>query len=148
MQMRKQAGFSLIKLMFWLALLAGGVWYGYNVIPVYNAYWNVEDVFKSVSRDLANDDASEIRQRLPDIMHVKYIAPGDLPPEFYNNLEIKADGNSVDISSYYHVTVWLLGPVESVDPNSNYNKDDLRGMDRLRDKLRLNFEFEPHAKTP
>ncbi|HXH64134.1 MAG TPA: DUF4845 domain-containing protein [Mariprofundaceae bacterium] len=146
--MRKQAGFSMIKLMFWLALLAGGVWYGYNVIPVYNTYWNVKDVFKSISRDMASDNEATIRERLPDIMHVKYIAHEDLPPAFYKNLEIKADGNRVDISSYYHVTVWLLGPVQGVDSSSPYDKKDLKGMDRLRDKARLDFDFEPHAETP
>jgi hypothetical protein len=148
MQMRKQSGFSTIKLMFWLAVLAGGIWYGYNVIPVYNTYWNINDTFKNISRDLANDSEATIRERLPDIMHVKYISHEDLPPEFYKNLEIKADGDHVDISSYYHVTVWLLGPVQGVDPDSPYNKADLKGLDKLRDAARLDFTFEPHAATP
>jgi Domain of unknown function (DUF4845) len=148
MDMRKQAGFSMIKLMFWLALLAGGVWYGYNVIPVYNTYWNVRDAFKNIARDRANEDAAEIRNALPDILHVEYISHDDLPPEFYKNLEIKADGNRVDISSFYHVTVWLLGPVQGVDPDSNYSKTDLKGLDKLRDAARLDYEFEPHAETP
>jgi len=38
--------------------------------------------------------------------------------------------------------------VESVDPESDYDPKDLRGMDRLRDALRLDFDFEPHAETP
>jgi hypothetical protein len=46
------------------------------------------------------------------------------------------------------VTVWLLGKVESVDPDSDYNGANLTGMDRLRDKARLDFDFHPHATTP
>jgi len=146
--MRNQGGFSLIKLLFGLAVLAGVVWYGYNVIPVYNTYWSVKDAFKNIADNRANDDEKDIREALPDILHVQYINSDDLPPAFYNNLEIKADGNRVDISSQYHVTVWLLGPVQGVDPDSNYNKKDLKGLDRLRDKARLDFDFEPHAATP
>lgn len=146
--MRKQGGFSVIKLLFGLAVLAGVVWYGYNVIPVYNSYWSVKDAFQSIAHDRANQDAADIREALPDILHVMYINPDDLPKEFYTNLEIKADGNRVDISSHYHVTVWLLGPVQGVDPDSNYDKADLKGMDKLRDKARLDFDFEPHAETP
>jgi hypothetical protein len=146
--MRNQGGFSLIKLLFGLAVLAGVVWYGYNVIPVYNTYWSVKDAFKNIVDNRANDDATTIRNALPDILHVQYVNHDDLPPAFYNNLKIKADGNRVDISSYYHVTVWLLGPVQGVDPDSNYNKKDLKGLDLLRDKARLDFNFEPHAASP
>ena len=146
--MRNQGGFSLIKVMFGLAVLAGVVWYGYNVIPVYNTYWSVKDAFKNIVDNRANDDATTIRDALPDILHVQYVNHDDLPPSFYNNLKIKADGNRVDISSYYHVTVWLLGPVQGVDPDSNYNKKNLKGLDLLRDKARLDFNFEPHAASP
>ena len=140
--MRGQAGFSLIKLLFWLAVLAAGVWTGDKVIPVYNTYWNVQDAFKGISRDMASNSAQEIRERLPDILHVKYIAPSDLPAAFYKNLDIQADGSHVAISSHYHVTVWLLGPV------AGGNGAPLSGMDRLRDRARLDFDFHPHAATP
>jgi len=53
----------------------------------------------------------------------------------------------VKISSYYHLTVWLIGPVEGVDPESDYDPKDLKGMDKLRDKLRKDFEFEPYASS-
>ena len=140
--MRGQAGFSLIKLLFWLAVLAGLVWTGYKVIPVYNTYWNVQDTFKGISRDMAGDSAQDIRARLPDLLHVKYIAPDDLPQAFYTKLDIQAGGGHVAISSHYHVTVWLLGPV------TGGNGAPLSGMDRLRDKARLDFDFHPHAATP
>ena len=139
---RNQAGFSLIRLLFWLAVLSGLVWTGYQVIPVYNTYWNVQDTFKGISRDMASDSAETIRERLPDLLHIKYIAPSDLPKAFYKNLKIQADGNHVAISSHYHVTVWLLGPV------TGGNGALPSGMDRLRNKARLDFDFKPHAATP
>ncbi len=147
-RLARQRGFSFIKLMLFLAVLAAGTWTAYNVLPVYNAYWKVQEVFESVSRNLSNASEEDIRAKLPDLFFVKYLKEGDLPKEFYDNLEIRADGNRVSISSSYHVTVWLLGPVENVDPESDYDPKDLRGMDRLRDALRLDFDFEPHAETP
>jgi len=146
--MRHQKGFSVIKLLFILAVLAAGIWSGYNIIPVYNAYWKVQDAFESVTRNLSDVPANRIRVKLPDIFHVKYIAYEDLPKEFYDNLEIKADGGRVEISSAYHVTLWLLGPLESTDPDEAYTDKDLKGMDKLRDKARLDFDFEPYAETP
>lgn len=146
--MRNEQGFSMIKMMFWGVIIGAGVVYAYMVIPVYNAYWKVQDTFKGVSRSMADANESAIRSRLPDLFHVKYLASGEVPDEFYNNLEIKAGNGRVEISSFYHVTVWLIGPVEGVDPNSDYTESELKGMDKLRAKLRQDFDFEPYAKTP
>ncbi|HXH73119.1 MAG TPA: DUF4845 domain-containing protein [Mariprofundaceae bacterium] len=146
--MRDERGFSLIKFLMLLAILAGGVWYGYNVLPVYNAEWKIQDAFDAISRDMTNSSEQDIRSRLPDLFHIKYLAYNDVPKEFYDNIRIDVSNGRVNISSSYHVTVWLLGPVQSVDPNSDYAPSDLKGMDRLRAKLRLDFDFEPHAETP
>jgi len=146
--MRNEQGFSMFKMMFLGVVIAAGVVYAYMIIPVYNAYWKVQDTFEGVSRSMADSNESAIRRRLPDLFHIKYLAAGEVPQEFYDNLEIKADGGRVEISSYYHVTVWLIGPVEGVDPNSDYTESDLKGMDKLRAKLRQDFDFEPYAETP
>jgi len=146
--MKYEQGFSVMKMMFWGALLAAGVIYGYMVIPVYNAYWKVQDTFEGVSRSMADKTEAQIRARLPDLFHIKYLAPGEVPQEFYDNLEIKTDGGRVEISSFYHVTVWFMGPVEGVDPASDYEDKDLKGMDKLRARLRQDFDFEPYAETP
>jgi len=146
--MRHQEGFSVIKLLFFLAVLAAGTVAGYKIIPVYNTYWKVQDGLESVSRNLSNQSADNIRGRLPDIFHAKYIEFNDLPQEFYDNLQIEADGGRVEISSSYHVTVWLLGPVESVNPDAEYAAKDLKGMDKLRDRARIDYDFEPYAETP
>jgi len=146
--MRYQKGFSVIKLLFILAVLAAGTVAAYKIIPVYNTYWKVQDALESVSRNLSNQSAENVRVRLPSIFHAKYIALNDLPREFYDNLQIKADGSRVEISSSYHVTVWLLGPVESVNPDAEYTARDLKGMDKLRDKARIDYDFKPYAETP
>jgi hypothetical protein len=146
--MHREAGFSVIKLLFGLAILAAVVWYGYLVIPVYNASWKAQDTFESVVRNMPDASEQEIRVRLPELLRVKYVAQGDLPDEFYGNIQIKASFGRVVISSYYHVTLWPLGPVEGVDPDEEYDAADLQGMDKLRHKARLDFDFEPNAETP
>ena len=146
--MQHQQGFSVIKMLFWLAILFAGVMYAYQVVPVYNAYWKVQDAFSGVVENMAGDSEIDIRKRLPDLFRVKYLKQDDVPREFYDNLEIKADGNRVEISSFYHVTVWFLGPVTAVDPESDYDPEELKGMDRVRNRLRQDFDFEPHAATP
>lgn len=146
--MQHERGFSLIKFSFFLALLAGVVWYGWLLIPIYNANWKVQDAFDAISRNMSDADEAAIRRRLPELFKIKYIYPEDLPPEFYDNIKVEADGSRVVISSYYHVTVWPLGPVEGVDPESEYDPAELKGLDKIRDKLRLDFDFEPYAETP
>jgi len=146
--MKNEHGFSVIKMLIMLALIGAVVITGYKIIPVYNTQWKVQDVFESVSRNMADKDEAAIRKRLPTLYKVKYLAQGDLPKEFYDNLVIRADGGQVEISSEYHVTVWILGPVEEVDADSEYEESDLKGMDKIRHKLRQDFDFEPYAKTP
>jgi len=146
--MKNEYGFSMIKLLFIVALIGAAVGFGFKIIPVYNAQWKVQDAFEALSRNMANRDEASIRKRLPTLFKMKYLASGDLPQEFYDNIEITADGGKVEISSEYHVTVWLLGPVEGVDPDSDYDESELKGMDKIRHKLRQDFDFEPYAKTP
>jgi len=146
--MKYQSGFSMIKILFWILVIGSAVVVGYKIIPVYNAYWKAQDTFEAISRNMADGSERDVRRRLPEVLKIKYVLPGDLPDEFYKNIVIKADGNSVEISSKYHVTVWIIGPVQSVSPDSDYQEIDLKGMDKLRHKLRYDFDFEPHAKTP
>ncbi len=146
--MKNEQGFSMIKIMFWLALIGAGVLVGYKIIPVYNAEWKIQDAFEAVARNMADKDEDAIRKRLPDLLKIKYLAKGDVPQDFYDNIQINADGSKVEISSEYHVTVWILGPVEEVDPESEYVESDLKGMDKIRHKLRRDFDFKPYAKTP
>jgi len=145
--MRYEQGFSMIKMMFWGAVVSAAVVYAYMVIPVYNAYWKVQDTFEGVVHSMSDSDERAILRRLPDLFHIKYLAPRDVPQEFYDNLDVKSDAGNVEISSSYHVTIWFIGPVEGVDPNSDYEENDLKGMDKLRAKLRQDFDFDPYAAT-
>ena len=105
----------------------------------------MQDAFNSVTHNLSNRSEDEIRGRLPDIFRVAYIKPSNLPKEFYDHLNIKADGGHVEIASSYHVSVWLLGRPES----AGHDEDRIAStMDRLRTKGRLDFYFHPYAKTP
>ncbi len=146
--MKNEQGFSMIKLLFILALIGAAVIAGYKIIPVYNAQLKIQDAFEAISRNMADRDEASIRRRLPTLFQIKYLAHGDVPQEFYDNIVINTDGGKVEISSEYHVTLWLLGPVEGVDPDSEYDESDLKGMDKIRHKLRRDFDFEPYAKTP
>ena len=147
--MRHERGFSMFGMLFWLAILSAAVIYGYKVLPVLNTSWKVQDLFESVAHKMANESDDEIRRRLPELMRIKYISEDDLPQGFYNSLRIISAGEKVDIASTYHVRVWLLGPPE-VQPGSDgeYDAEKLRGMDRVRYRLKQDFTFEPHATTP
>jgi hypothetical protein len=146
--MKNEQGFSMIKLLFLGAVIGFGVMAGYKILPVYNAQWKIQDAFEATSRNMADKDEVRIRRRLPALFQMKYLAHGDVPQEFYDNIVITADGGQVEISSEYHVTLWLLGPVEGVDPDLEYDESELKGMDKLRHKLRQDYDFEPYAKTP
>jgi hypothetical protein len=52
--MKNEQGFSMIKLLFWGALLAFGVMAGYKILPVYNAQWKVQDAFEALARNMAD----------------------------------------------------------------------------------------------
>lgn len=148
MMRRDEQGFSTIKLMLGLAIIFCAAWVALEVVPVYNANWKIQDTFDGVVRNMSDADEAAIRKRLPDLYKIKYLAPGDVPQAYYDNLQINADGNGVSISSNYHVTIWLMGPVQEVDPESDYSESDLKGMDKIRHKLRIDLDFEPYAETP
>lgn len=145
----RDQGFSTIKFLAVVCLIAIPLWYAWLLVPVYSTKWKVEEVFETISRTMAMSTEEEIRLRLPRLLDVKYIEPDDLPQSFYSNLEIQADGSRVSISTIYDVTIWPLGPVEDTrDWQGHYDVKQLGTMDRWRHLARLDFEFAPHAETP
>ena len=143
--MKHQSGFSVLKMLFWIVFIAASLKAGYELIPVHYTAWKVDDAFQAISRTMPSSDEAFIRARLPDILKAKYIAYDDLPQEFYDNLIIEADGDSVKISTEYHVTVWLFGrPVEVAQTNDSMQA----GWEKLQTKGRLDFDFFPYAETP
>jgi len=146
--MNRQAGFSKIKLLFWLAVLTAGVWSTYLILPVYTTYWKIQDALSSTAEGMIGETESKVRRRLPEIFKIKYIAKKDVPNAFHRNLIVQASEERLLIESEYDETVWLLGPVREVDADGYYEEEELKGMDKMRVKGRLDFHFNPYAEFP
>lgn len=135
----------MVKAICWLMVVGFLLWYGMLVFLAHYTNWKVQDVFTSVTENLPTASEEEIRTRLPKLYTVMYIEPSDLPQEFYDNIEIRREGNMLEVSSVYTVTIWPLGPVERLDEEGGYLPEELEGMDIVRNKLRMDIEFEPYA---
>ena len=146
--MNLQTGFSKIKLLFWLAALAAIVWSSYIILPIYTTYWKVQDAINSAAEGMIGETETKVRRRLPEIFKIKYIAKSDVPDEFYRNLIVEVSPERILIESKYDETIWLFGPVKDVGPDGDYEKEELKGMDRLRAQGRLDFHFAPYAEFP
>jgi hypothetical protein len=145
---QSESGFSVLKLLFWMAILAALVSNGFQLLQIYQTSWKVQDVFESVSRNMVNSSEDAIRKKLPVLFKVAYISHDDVPEEFYDNILIQSTAGRVEISSFYTETLWPLGPVENVDEEGTYDPQELTGLDYLRDKIRQDLYFEPYAETP
>ena len=145
---QSESGFSLLKILFWMATVAVLVSSGFQLQQIYQASWSMQDVFDGVSRNMAESSEVAIREKLPALYKINYISHDDVPEEFYDNLLIKVTPGRVEISSFYTDTFWPLGRVENVDEEGTYDPLELTGMDYLRDKLRHDIYFEPYARTP
>jgi len=146
--MKHEQGFSMIKIMFLLVLIGAGVLVGYKIIPVYNANWKIQDTFEFLARNMSDQPEEVIQRRLPELFSLKYLSRDDVPDQFYENLVVEVNAGHIEIYSEYDVTVWILGPVEGVNPDSAYDESELKGMDKIRHKARQDFHFEPYAETP
>lgn len=145
---RNERGFSMVKVLFWLIIFSVSAWQGLQVLQIYQTSWKVQDVFDGIARNMSTASEADIHKRLPALLKIQFVSRDDLPDEFYRNLKMDADGNRVVIATNYRITLWPLGPVEAVDEDGTYDPEQLSGKDYLRDKLRMDFEFEPYAKTP
>ncbi|MDX8411953.1 MAG: hypothetical protein R8K46_08830 [Mariprofundaceae bacterium] len=146
--MRRQAGFSMVKLLFWLGMLTTIVWSTYLILPVYTTYWKVQDALSSISEGMIGETETKVRQRLPEIFKIKYIARKDLPDEFYRNLIVEASEERLLLESEYDETVWFLGLLKDVDPDGYYEEEELKGLDIIRLRGRVEFHFSPYAEFP
>ena len=145
---RRERGYSMVKVMAWLVIAGTAIWQGFQILHIHQIYWRVEDVFEGITRNMAVASESDIRQKLPTLLKVQFVSRSDLPEEFYDNLFIKSEDGKIEIYSIYHATAWPLGRVKKVDEYGTYVPEELSGMDILRDRARLDFEFEPYAATP
>ncbi len=142
-----ERGFSLLKLLVGLALAGFILFNGGLVMYAYYTNSKVQHCFDGLvgNSRMAHADAAVVRNRLNELMSTQYIDAGDLPQAFFDHLNIRANGDMLEISSHYGVTVWPLGKVQAVDADGSYDPDALTGMDRWRDKARIDLEFEPYA---
>jgi len=145
---RHQSGFSTIKLLLGLAILAAVVSIGFQLVSFHKTSWSVQDVFDNISSKMVGTSEANIRQKLPTLFKIGYIDRDDVPQEFYDNLLIKVSSKRVEISSSYTETIWPLGSVENRDEDGTYDPLELTGLDVLRDKMRYDLYFEPFAETP
>lgn len=135
----------MLMMSLWLALLGFLVWNGAILFNAHYVNWKVQDVFDNVVKNMRDSSEAEIREKLPTLYKIQYLSPNDLPREFYDNLEIKQQMGMLEISSIYSVVVWPFGPVEKVDEEGEYDPEQLEGMDLLRDRSRIDLQFEPYA---
>ena len=135
----------MISILFWLGLVGFAVWNGAQVFHAHYVNWKIQDVFEGVTANMGNANEFDVRERLPKLYKINYLAPSDLSQEFHDNLLIRREGSMLEISSIYSVVIWPLGPVQQLDEKGGYEPNELEGMDSLRDKLRIDIEFEPYA---
>ncbi|MDQ6950210.1 MAG: hypothetical protein Q9M26_00935 [Mariprofundales bacterium] len=144
-------GFSKIKLLLLLAVIAAMVDVGYQVIPIYDAKMSSQSVFDSICRNRFTLSEAEVRSKLPDILRVEYIDPNkDLPEAFFDNLVIVSADGKLDLSTYYHAEAWLLGmPAVFADLDIGAQPEDpLSLVEKVQVMARLDFNFDIESHTP
>jgi len=138
----------MLKWGFLLGLIAAGVFVGGQVIPVYYNNMKIENVFEGVTTSLADQNVSKVKGRMFELLDIQNIDRKSLPKTFFENLEVTKDEGKLQVGSTYHIRLWLLGEPKSVNPDQDYKESDVKGMDKLRLKLRMDFDFAPFAETP
>ncbi len=138
----------MFKWAFWLGLIAAGVFVGGQVIPVYYNNLKVQNIFEGAAENLVTQSEQEIAMRVRELFQIQSVDTQALPPEFFDNLEIQKEDGKLHIGTTYHIRLWLLGPPEGVDPDQPYKESEVKPMDKLKLRARLDFDFAPHAETP
>ncbi|MDX8383848.1 MAG: hypothetical protein R8M45_07190 [Ghiorsea sp.] len=138
----------MFKMIFWVALIGGGVFVGAQVLPLYNNNMKAENVFEGAAKNLTSQSESDVKKRMLELFKAQGVDMAALPDEFMDNLTIEKNNGKLQIGSEYHVTLWLLGAPVSVDPEEEYKESDVEPMDKLRLRARLDFDFAPYQETP
>jgi len=138
----------MFKLLFWLALIGAGVFVGGQTIPVYYNNLKVQNIFEGTAENLSSQTEGEIKRRIDELFEIQTVDLQALPPEFFDNLSISKEDGKLQIGTEYHITLWLLGPPESVDPDKDYKESEVKPMDKLRLRARMDLDFSPYAESP
>ena len=136
----------MLKLLVGLAVLG---FIMFNAGLVGYAYYTNSKVQSSfdglVNSKMAHASAADVKQRMYELFSVQYLDRDDLPQAFFENLNIHATGDMLEISSSFDETIWPFGKVEAVDADGAYDAAALSGMDVLRAKTRIDLVFKPYA---
>lgn len=135
----------MVRVLLWLLFLG---FVGVNAVSVAGAYYTnsrIQRSFDSLTAHEASANEFEARAKLDALLRLQYLDREHMPDGFYDALSIKATGQMLEVSSQYVVTIWPLGRVKAVDADGTYDPDRLRGLDWLRDRLRIELEFAPYS---
>ncbi len=138
----------MFKLLFWVGLIGGGVFVGGQVLPVYYNNMKIENVFEGVAQNMPSSQEEDVRKRINELLKVQSIDMSALPAEFSENLTVSNKNGKLQVGSEYHITLWLIGKPVSVDPESDYKESEVKPMDKLRLRARMDFDFSPYRETP
>ena len=139
----------MVKFLFWAVLIGGGIFVGGQVWGVHYNNYKIENIFEGSAQNLVTQSESDVRKRVIALLKIQSVDMKMLPPEFMDNLAvIRTREGKLQISSEYHIVLWLLGKPQSVDPEEDYNESDVSGMDKVRLKARMDFDFAPFKESP
>ena len=119
----------------------------WQVIPVYYNNIKINNVFEGVAQktSLTETTAGWRINKLFDIQSIDIEA---LPKSFFDNLSITKENGKFKIGSEYHITLWLFGKPQKIDPESDYKESEVEPMDKIRLTGRMDFDFAPYQETP
>jgi len=137
----------MFKTAFWIVIIGSALLVGSQVIPVFYNNLKVENVFEGTAKNLKGQSENKVKSRIGQLLRVQSVDVDALPKEFFDNIEITTENNQLQIGSQYHITLWLLGEPVSIDPDEEYKESDVKGMDKLRLKGRMDFDFAPFAES-
>jgi len=138
----------MFKLLFWLALIGGGIFVGAQVIPVYYNNLRIENIFEGVAQNMNDKPENEVRGRITELLVIQSVDFKILPDDFIQNIVVNNENGKLQVSSEYHVVLWLLGKPQSVGPEEEYKESDVKPMDKIRLRARMDFDFAPSKQTP
>jgi hypothetical protein len=137
----------MFKLLFWFGIIAGGIIVGGQVIPVYYNNLKIENVFEGTSQNLKSQSEADVRNRINALLKIQSVDLKSLPPEFMANLKVENVDGNLQISSKYHIVLWLLGKPQSVNPDEVYKESEVKPLDKVRIRARMDFDFTPSANS-
>ena len=108
----------------------------------------IQNIFEGVANGLADKSDDRIQDRINELFRLQTVDLASLPEDFFENLTVTRENGKLQIFSDYHITLWLLDRPTSVNPDSDYKPSDVKGLDKLRLKTRLDFDFSPFAESP